>query len=247
MTTAKIWALSDFHLPSKAGRTMDRYGEPWVNHPPKIHASVTAQCGPNDLLLVSGDISWALRLSETEPDFQWLSTLPCTVLLSEGNHEKWATKPKAIAAALPQNAVWMERLCFRRGNVAVVAARLWDFEGIFPWPGHKAVEHADPDKIRKREIGRLEAALKLLPQEEGIVRILMVHFPPLAFDASPGILTDMINRYGVHYCVYGHVHGQEEKVPAVDAVVGGTHFWLTSADWLGMSPICICEFQDEED
>jgi predicted phosphohydrolase len=242
MAVGKVWALSDFHLPSTAGSTMDRYSEVWIDHPSKILASVTSLCGANDLLLAAGDISWARRLPEAEPDFAWIGTLPCTVLLSEGNHDQWAQKPNEIAKALPANAIWTERSCFRRGNVAVVSCRLWDFIDIFPWPGHIAVETPFPNRVQKRELIHLETALKLLPQDEGVIRILMVHFPPLTFDARPGVLTELINRFNVHYCVYGHVHGQTERVPAVDATVGKTRFLLTSADWLAMSPIHVCDF-----
>jgi predicted phosphohydrolase len=247
MSAGHVWALSDFHLPSKSGRTMDRYGEIWVDHPSKIFASVTELCRPNDLLLVSGDISWATKLAETEPDFIWLATLPCTVLLSEGNHDRWAQKPKEVVRSLPANSVWTEKSCFRRGNVAVVSCRLWDFDGIFPWPGHLPIEEGNNEKLQKRELIRLENALKLLPQGDAIIRILMVHFPPLAFDASPGVLTDLINRFNVNYCVYGHVHGQNERIPAVDAIVGKTRFVLTSADWLAMRPIHVCEFELPEE
>jgi predicted phosphohydrolase len=240
---AQVWALSDFHLPGALHNTMDTYGEVWANHPEKIFASVSSLCSPDDLILVAGDISWASRLPEAGPDFEWLSTLPCTVVLSEGNHDHWAKKPRAVSEALPKNATWVGRGCYRRGNVAIVAARLWDFDGIFPWPGHAAVCCQNPKKIQNREQTRLQSALKLLPQGDGIIRILMVHFPPLAHDASPGPITELINKYRVHFCVYGHVHGQQEPLPAMDAVVGGTRFLLTSCDWLNMTPIRVCEYR----
>jgi predicted phosphohydrolase len=238
-----VWALSDFHLPGGQNKTMDEYGDVWVNHPAKIFASVSSLCGPDDLLLVAGDISWAGRLPEAASDFAWLSTLPCTVVLSEGNHDMWASKPRAIPRALPPNAAWVGRGCYRRGNAAIVATRLWDFDGIFPWPGHKAVVCPDAKKIQNRELGRLESSLKLLPQDDAVVRILMVHFPPIAHDAAPGPITELINKYGVHFCVYGHAHAQVDPLPAMDAVVGGTRFLFTSCDWLNMTPIRVCEYQ----
>jgi predicted phosphohydrolase len=148
--------------------------------------------------------------------------------------------------SLPPNTVWTGQSCYRKGNVAIVAARLWDFDGVFPWPGHLAVNCKAPQKTQARELAKLEAVLRLLPQADGVIRILMVHFPPLAHDASPGSLTELINIFSVDYCVYGHVHGQKEAVPATDAVVGGTRFLLTSCDWLQMRPIQICEYRVQE-
>jgi predicted phosphohydrolase len=96
--------------------------------------------------------------------------------------------------------------------------------------------------MEKRELDRLEASLKQLPQTPGITRVLMTHFPPLAWDASPGVITEVIDRYNVDFCVYGHVHGQKEAVPAISATVGKTKYMLTSCDWLQMRPIHVCDF-----
>jgi predicted phosphohydrolase len=243
MTTGTVWALSDFHLPSTKNKTMDQYGEVWVDHPRKIFDAVSARCSPNDLLLVPGDISWATRIEEVAPDFNFISTLPCTVLLSLGNHDLWASKESKILPVLPANAKWVEHHCYRHGNLAIVATRLWDIDGVFPWPGHFPANCADAPKLARREMTRLTNSLKLLPQDDDIVRILMLHFPPLAADAAPGVVTQLIEKYKVNYCVYGHVHGQKERVPAIDAVVGGTRFMLTSCDWLEMQPLQICQFE----
>jgi predicted phosphohydrolase len=218
-----------------------------VNHKDKILASVTARCGPDDLLLVPGDISWATSIATMKEDLEFLERLPCTLILSKGNHDDWASKKSGLRD-LPKNCHWAEGRLFERGNVAIVATRLWDFDGAFPWPGHHRVDCPNPEKIANRELGRLETVLKLLPQKETITRILMVHFPPLAHDAASGILTDLISRYNVNTCIYGHVHGDEQQdIPAMDAVVGKTRYILTSCDHLLMTPVEIATFESDAD
>ncbi|KAH0785804.1 serine/threonine protein phosphatase [Histomonas meleagridis] len=220
---------------------MDKYGEVWKNHPTKIFQSVSQLCSPEDILLVPGDISWASNLKEAASDLEFIASLPCKVVMSEGNHDNWASKYNDLIAALPKNAVWAQRGCYQIGNLAIVSTRLWDFDDVV-WPGKINSRAADPVKIQNREITRLENALKNLPQSNDIIRILMVHFPPISFDASPGRISDIINKYNVDYCVYGHLHGESEKVPGMDCVVGKTRFLLTSSDWLKMTPIEVCEF-----
>ncbi|OHT13186.1 metallophosphoesterase [Tritrichomonas foetus] len=239
----KVFALSDFHLPGKNNKTMDKYGEPWINHPEKILANVTQQLTKDDILLVPGDITWAAKIQEAVDDLQFISSLPCTVVMSEGNHDNWASKYSAVIESLPPNAVWAQRGCYRKGNVAIVSTRLWDIDGVYPWPGDIACKCADPAKIQKRELDRLNRALQQLPKEDGIIRILMVHFPPVAFDATPGPVTEIIDKYNVHFCVYGHVHGMKDEVPAVNATIGKTHYFLTSCDWLNMEPLEICDYK----
>ncbi|KAI5490802.1 metallophosphoesterase family [Trichomonas vaginalis G3] len=239
---AKVWAISDPHLPSAKDKKMEKYDPVWTDHPKHILENLQKVVGPNDVVLIPGDISWADKITEMEEDLKLLAAIPCKVIISEGNHDRWASKASAIKE-LPSNVTWTVGKMQRIGNLAIVSQRLWDIEGIFPWPGHIASKGAS-EKTPAREINRLETQLKLLPQDKDIIRILMVHFPPVAYDGSPGILTDMINKYNVDYCIYGHVHGQKEdpNLKAHDIVIGCTHFYLTSCDWLKMIPKEICEF-----
>ena len=244
-TKAKVWALSDFHLPGMREKKMNMYGDVWKDHPSKIYKNVTEVCSSEDVLLVPGDISWAPKIDEAKPDFEFIESLPCKVVISEGNHDHWASKYNNVIEALPHNAIWVQRGCHRIGNLAIVSTRLWDFDDVY-WPGKISCNALDPQKIQNREILRLEIALKSLPQDPDIIRILMVHFPPLSYDASPGKITDMINQYNVDYCVYGHLHGELEKVPGMDCVVGKTRFLLASSDWLKMKPIEVCDYNPEQ-
>ena len=243
--SGKVWALSDPHFAAGGEDRQAKWDPIWVDHTETIKKNVANACGANDILLMPGDISWAKTFEEMAPDRELLSTFPCQVLLSEGNHDRWC-KDKAMRnpSNLPENCVWVPPICFRRGNVAVVATRLCDFDGIFPWPGHFQSKDYCGEKLEKREMRKLEEALKKLPQGDPWIRILMVHFPPLAHDASPGRLTEIIDKYNVHYCVYGHAHKQEEPLPATNATVGNTRYIFASADWLQMQPIEICEYQD---
>ena len=240
----KIWALSDFHFPSSKNKLMEQYDPVWKDHPQRILENVNKVCTKNDILLVPGDISWADKVEEMTEDLNIISKMNCKVVLSEGNHDRWASKYAKAVEAMPKNAVWAIRGVQRFGNVAIVCQRLWDIDGIFPWPGHMKSKGGS-EKTPTREIARLEEQLKLLPQDKEIIRVLMVHFPPVAFDGSPGILTDMINKYNVDYCVYGHVHGQKEdpELKAADITIGCTHFMLTASDWLKMEPKEVCEYK----
>lgn len=241
--SGKVWALSDLHLPSVAAKTMDQYGDVWVNHTQQIADNVKSRCGPNDILLVPGDISWAKTFSDSKCDMEFISRLPCRVVMSQGNHDRWASNLQETLDGIPPNSVWAVGKCWRTGNIAIVSSRLWDVEGVFPWPGHMAARGNASSESSL--LNRLRHSLALLPQDDGIVRILMVHFPPLAFDAAPGPFTELIESFNVDFCVYGHVHRQIERIPAVDAVVGRTRYILTSCDWLEMMPMEICSYTQD--
>ena len=245
MESYKVWALSDLHLPGTKNKTMDKFNKDtinWANHPQRLMEKFEQLFSPNDLLIVSGDISWANNTEEIQPDFEYISRIPCQVIMSEGNHDKWAKKYKLVIQSLPKNAVWAVRGCYRFGNVAIISQRLWDIEGVYPWPDEHPQHVGDPKVIIKRELRSLEEKLKMLPQDEGIIRILMVHFPPISIDGQSNNITKMISKYHVNFCIYGHVHGRSEKVPAGDCIVDDVRYILTSCDYINFTPVEICDF-----
>lgn len=241
-STAKVWALSDMHLPGDKNKTMDRFGSIWLAHPSQIRDNVTATCGENDILLVSGDVTWASNIEGARADLQFIAQLGCRVVLSEGNHDSWASSYNAVMRNLPPNVFWAKRGCTRIGNVAIVSTRLCDFDCV-EWPDYIKTECSDPQKQQRRDFMRLENALKELPQGDDIIRILMVHYPPISANGEANKLTDIINKYNVDYCVYGHLHYILEKQIAMDVKIGKTRFMLTASDHLKMKPVEICDFK----
>ena len=247
MESYKVWALSDFHLPGSRKRTMDQYTTEeinWINHPKRMMEKFQQLFSPKDLLVVPGDISFAHNLTEVKPDFEYINQIPCTVIMSEGNHESWSSKYNQVIQSLPKNAIWAVKGCHRFGNVAIISQRLWDIEGVFPWPNHYPQKRGDPKKIIKKELNELEEKLKLLPQDDNIIRILMVHFPPINVDGQPNDVTRMISQYHVNYCIYGHVHAQVQRVPAGDCTIDGVRYLLTSCDYINFTPIEVCTYHE---
>ena len=60
----KIWAISDLHLSFACDKPMDVFGGNWENYIDKIKENWQNMVGPNDLVLVAGDISWAMKIDE---------------------------------------------------------------------------------------------------------------------------------------------------------------------------------------
>ena len=235
-----IYALSDIHLPGPQKRSQEQFGQVWIDHLNVIKHNVLRKISPDDILLIPGDISWSLDINRMNDDFEYLNSLNCQIVLTKGNHDKWASKESIINSKLPQNCKWVEKKClFLYNKVAIVATRLWDYPGIFPWPGHFKANNA-PKNIEKKLIKNLTDVLELLPKDDNFIKILLVHFPPISFDGSPGIFSNIIDSYKVDFCIYGHVHNhQGEKPPASDITIGKTKYLLTSCDWLKMDPLLI--------
>ena len=137
----------------------------------------------------------------------------------------------------------------------MTGTRLWDFPFV-KWPDvrddggqgrtgiRKPERENDPEKIRARELLRLEACLSSFPADAGI-RVLLTHYPPLGEDGLPTPITDRIGGQGVDYCLFGHIHGANGIVrphAGADCLIGKTRYLLASSDYLEHAPLFIASF-----
>ena len=60
----KVFGLSDLHLSASGEKPMDVFGPQWADHAAKTEANWRAAVGDDDLVLLCGDLSWAMRLPE---------------------------------------------------------------------------------------------------------------------------------------------------------------------------------------
>lgn len=84
-----IYALSDTHLSFSSNKPMSIFGEIWAHHTEKIAHNCAAVLQPTDILLLPGDLSWALKLAEARKDLTFLDALPGRKILLRGNHDYW--------------------------------------------------------------------------------------------------------------------------------------------------------------
>lgn len=253
MSDRRLFTLSDPHLSFARPKPMEVFGPLWRDHTERLADNWRAAVGEDDIVLMPGDISWAMRLEEAKADLEWLSRLPGRKVLLKGNHDYWwQSLAKMKALALP-GLHFVQANHVLLDDVAVGGTRLWDFPDI-KWPyvpregggegaGAPGMEmeakedrEGDPEKLRARELGRLAASLETLPAGAG-VKVAMTHYPPLGEDGLPTRLTDLIGSYGVDICVFGHVHGAGlGPRPGEDVLIGKTRYVLASCDVIGMTP-----------
>ena len=85
----KIFAIGDLHLGHTVDKPMDIFGPQWKDHAGQIAENWRERVLDTDLVLVPGDVSWAMRFEEAEEDLQWLDQLPGRKVLLKGNHDYW--------------------------------------------------------------------------------------------------------------------------------------------------------------
>ncbi|NLC51733.1 MAG: hypothetical protein GX764_05445 [Firmicutes bacterium] len=224
-----IYALADLHLSFSMEKPMDIFGPEWTDHPQKIATRWQETVSEQDLVIIPGDISWAMRLEEAKKDLDWLATLPGVKLLLRGNHDYWWQSISRLRKALPQRIFALQNDFFPWGRWAICGTRGWIC------PGEKTFEDTRDLKIYRRELLRLELSLQSAVEEGYDTIIAALHYPPVNSKHQSSGFTELLKRYGVQFCIYGHLHA-EGHAQVLTGCHEGIHYRLVAADAVGFRP-----------
>lgn len=234
-----IWVIADLHLSfGVPEKSMEAFGPKWKDYTQKIEENWRKVVSPDDLVLIPGDISWAMRPEEALIDLEWIDKLPGTKVMIRGNHDYWWGSINKVRKLLPPSIHSIQNDVFNWQDVSIAGARLWDtdeynFNSFIEFqenPKESKAEKKDGKKIFERELNRLELSLKQFnPQAK--TKIAMTHYPPIGADLRPSRASSLLEEYGVSICVFGHLHNvKENSLPF--GKKGNTSFILTSCDYL---------------
>src|SRR5665213_371727 len=162
----RIWALADPHLSFARPKPMDIFGEHWRNHAERIAEGCSSLMEEDDILLIPGDLSWALKRHDAEIDLEWLSKLPGTKVLCKGNHDYWWDSDTALGFP----GLFDTPFRTADGIVGVAGTRGW----TEPSPMMTDQEMAQANKILNREIVRLSKRLESVSDCQ--IKIAMIHY-----------------------------------------------------------------------
>ena len=104
-------------------------------------------------------------------------------------------------------------------------------------PGDDGFSSEDK-KIYDRELLRLEMSLRSAYKDAHNINCVIVamHYPPFNTSGELSEFVEIMRKYGVKKCVYGHLHGNSFK-NAVTGVIKGIAFHLVSSDYLEFVPL----------
>lgn len=241
-----VWVISDLHLslsqPFVPGalpqlyKPMADFGEKWYGHVEKLYANWQQLVASEDTVFVPGDVSWAMRLPELLHDLAFLGSLPGRIYLSKGNHDFWWETKKKVEPLLPPNVRLLQHEACLAEGLAVAATRGWYCPGSQDFDDEAA-------KIYRRECIRAEMALQQaaqLNQAAGGGRqiVLLLHFPPVNDKLDYNEMIELMQKYQVSRCFYGHLHGAK-SAHALQGERWGIEFALVSTDFLAHKPLLI--------
>ncbi len=216
----KIYAVSDLHLSINNPKPMNIFGAVWDNYLGDIERSL--ECVEHDdLVLLAGDLSWAMTLHAAAPDLAYIGGFPGKKVIIRGNHDYWWKAIGSVRAALPDGVFAVQNDCVKFDNVIVCGSRGWNVDD----------KTDEGKKIFARELIRIEMSLKsaqkIKSPDDKIV--FMIHYPPFNSRFEGCEITDMFESYGVAAVVYGHLHGKNCRAQA-EVERRNIKYYLTSCD-----------------
>ena len=227
-----LYAIGDLHLSLGAEKPMDVFGGNWVGYMEKLQQGLSV-IKPEDTTILLGDLSWALDLSGARADFQWINQIPGRKIILKGNHDYWWSTAAKFYKFCQENGFSEQYILnnnhYEYDGWAICGTRGWFFEE------ERSGEH--DEKVFKRELLRLEASLQSAGE---MPKMVFLHYPPRYKGYQCDEILELLQKYEVRRCFYGHLHGPSHKL-AMEGLWDGIEFRLVSADFLDFQPFLVAQ------
>ena len=153
-----LFVLGDPHLSLGASKPMDIFPG-WNDYVDRLEKNWRKLITPQDTIVLAGDISWAMRLTDTRKDFAFLQQLPGQKIIMKGNHDYWWSTANKMNAYL--KAEGFDTLHILHNNsysvegYAICGTRGWLFDVGEPHGLHRYQRPGDrshPEGVRHQDL-----------------------------------------------------------------------------------------------
>lgn len=222
-----LYAIADLHLSLSTNKPMNIFPG-WDDHVERLKKNWQETVSPDDVVVVPGDISWAISLDEAKADFDFINRLNGHKVILKGNHDYWWNSMAKMNRFLDENGfdtiTILHNNYYPYGDHGICGTRGWI----------KDTEEPADAKVLAREAGRLEASIKAA-LADGKKPIVFLHYPPIFANDYNREILDVIFRYDIKSCYYGHLHGNAHRF-AVCGEVDGVNYQLIAGDFVQFCP-----------
>ena len=226
-----LYAIADLHLSLGTNKPMDIFGG-WSNYIDKLKSNWITTIKNNDTVVVAGDISWAMKLDQTFNDFAFIENLPGKKIFLKGNHDYWWTTRKKIEEYLYKNKFNSISILFNSAeivdNFAVCGTRGWSYD----------CSSKEDIKILNREVGRLTYSIEQAKKFDKEI-VAFLHYPPVFAGYECQEILNVLQKYNVKKCYYGHLHGKKIGSKAITGDYKGINFNMISCDQINFTPVLV--------
>jgi len=201
-----LFVIGDLHLSlGVPSKPMDIFGG-WKDYQELLKKSWIDNVKTEDTVVLPGDLSWGMNLEQSDADFAFVNSLPGRKIILKGNHDYW----------------WNS---------------LRKMENFFESKGYNSlyILHNTSDaKVLAREVQRLEVSIQSALKQD-LCPIVFLHYPPIYGNSYNCDILEVLHKYKVQNCYYGHVHGKGH-IHAFQGMYEETRMEMISSDYLHFIP-----------
>ena len=224
-----LYAIADLHLSFGVDKPMDIFGG-WEDYQTRIYENWQKNIKEDDLVVIAGDISWAMTTEEAVADFKFIESLNGKKIIMKGNHDYWWSTKSKIEKMFLENDIRsieiMQNNSFRYENISICGKRGWINEN-----GKEADK-----KVLTREAMRLEMSIRSADEETE--KIVFLHYPPIFKNDCNYSILEVLKKYNIKTVYYGHLHGAS-CLNAFEGERDKITYKLISGDHLKFNPVKI--------
>jgi predicted phosphohydrolase len=227
----RVFAIGDLHLSLAQPKPMDIFGTHWSDHWSRIRENwAVIGISDDDLVLIPGDISWAMNLRDAAMDLSSIGELPGVKVFIRGNHDYWWNSLSKVRSALPRSAYAIQNDALRFPGAVVCGTRGWTC------PGSAGFAQED-NKLYLRELIRMEMSLKEAEKAACRRRQADRHDPFSALQRTQRTLRvhGTLRAVRSRPCRVRPPHGRSCRT-AFEGSLNGVDYILTSCDHLALVP-----------
>ncbi|MDE6182794.1 MAG: metallophosphoesterase, partial [Eubacteriales bacterium] len=119
-----IYAISDLHLSFKDEKDMSIFSDIWKSHSNKIKENWQKNIKNDDLIIISGDTSWAKNLKDAMLDLDFINSLNGKKIIGYGNHDYWWNSTNKLNS-LYDNIFFLKNNYYIYNNYVICGTRGW--------------------------------------------------------------------------------------------------------------------------
>lgn len=223
-----LYVIADLHLSLGTDKPMDVF-KGWDNYVERLRSNWDKVVGPDDTVVLAGDLSWAMKLEDAYEDFSFIHQRPGKKLILKGNHDYWWSTKSKIDKFFTENGFFDMSIIHNSacivGDMAVCGTRGWMYNS----------ESEEDKKIVNREAGRLRASLNEAVKA-GAYPVAFLHYPPIYDTFVCDEIVSVLREYNVRDCYFGHIHGVNAAKRALTGEYHGINMHLISCDTIDFCP-----------
>ena len=149
-----LFVIADLHLSLSANKPMDVF-HGWSDYVERLKTNWDNIVKPDDVVVIAGDISWAMKLEDTYEDFKFINERPGKKLFMKGNHDYWWTTKNKMVNYLKEKGFdtieIVHNSAYIHEDIGVCGTRGWMYNSVSDEDNEEMQQVLHPPLLQRQD------------------------------------------------------------------------------------------------